>query len=47
MHADGNHAEYRRSGNRSDLVELWQANKQDRQRHASMLREVLEKEKHK
>lgn len=32
--------------NRSDLVELWQTIKQDRQKHANMLREVLEKEIH-
>ena len=32
--------------NRSDLVELWQTIKQDRQKHANMLREALEKEIH-
>jgi hypothetical protein len=31
----------------SDLVELWQANKQDRQKYANMLREALEKGIHK
>jgi rubrerythrin len=34
------------SSNRSDLVDLWQTFKQDRQRHANMLREALEKEIH-
>jgi hypothetical protein len=38
---------YRRSGNWSDLVELWLIIKQDRQKHANMLREALEKEIHK
>jgi rubrerythrin len=28
--------------NRSDLVELWQTIKQDRQKHANMLKEALE-----
>jgi rubrerythrin len=32
--------------NRSDLVELWQTIKQDRQKHVNMLREALEKEIH-
>lgn len=32
--------------NRSDLVELWQTIKQDRQKHANMLRDALEKEIH-
>ena len=32
--------------NRSGLVELWQTIKQDRQKHANMLREALEKEIH-
>lgn len=36
-----------RNGNRSDLVKLWQTIKEDRQRHANMLREALEKEIHK
>jgi rubrerythrin len=35
------------SGNRSDLVKLWQTIKEDRQKHANMLREALEKEIHK
>ena len=35
------------SSNRSDLVELWQTNKRDRQKHANMLREALENEIHK
>ena len=35
------------SSNRPDLVELWQTIKQDRQNHANMLREALEKEIHK
>jgi hypothetical protein len=35
------------NGNRSDLVKLWQTIKEDRQRHANMLREALEKEIHK
>jgi rubrerythrin len=30
--------------NRSDLVNMWNTIKQDRQRHMQMLREVLEKE---
>jgi hypothetical protein len=30
-----------------DLVELWQTIKQDRQKHANMLKEALEKEIHK
>ena len=30
--------------NRSDLVNMWKAIKQDRQKHLAMLREVLEKE---
>lgn len=30
--------------NRSDLVNMWNAIKQDRQRHMQMLREALEKE---
>jgi hypothetical protein len=34
------------SNNRSDLVEMWQTIKQDRQKHAIMLREALEKEIH-
>ena len=34
-------------GNRLDLVELWQTIKQDRQKHANMLKEALEKEIHK
>lgn len=32
--------------NRSDLVELWRTIKQDRHKHANMLREALEKEVH-
>ncbi|HZA43148.1 MAG TPA: hypothetical protein VE504_05240 [Nitrososphaeraceae archaeon] len=35
------------SGNRSDLVKLWQTIKEDRQKHVNMLREALEKEIHK
>lgn len=35
------------NGNRSDLVKLWQTIKEDRQKHADMLREALEKEIHK
>jgi rubrerythrin len=35
------------SSNRPDLVELWQTIQQDRQKHANMLREALEKEIHK
>jgi rubrerythrin len=31
-------------GNRSDLVNMWNTIKQDRQRHMQMLREALEKE---
>ena len=30
--------------NRSDLVDMWNSIKQDRQRHLQMLREALEKE---
>jgi rubrerythrin len=30
--------------NRSDLVDMWNTIKQDRQRHLEMLREALEKE---
>ncbi len=30
--------------NRSDLVDMWNTIKQDRQRHLQMLREALEKE---
>ena len=33
--------------NRSDLVELWRTIKQDRHKHANMLKEALEKEIHK
>jgi hypothetical protein len=33
--------------NRSDLVELWQTIKQDRHKHAYMLKEALEREIHK
>jgi rubrerythrin len=32
------------NANRSDLVNLWNTIKQDRQRHLQMLRQVLEKE---
>lgn len=35
------------SGNRSDLVKLWQTIKEDRQKHVNMLREALDKEIHK
>jgi hypothetical protein len=35
------------SRNRLDLVEMWQTIKQDRQKHANMLKEALEKEIHK
>jgi rubrerythrin len=34
------------SSNRPDLVKLWQTIKQDRQKHANMLKEALEKEIH-
>lgn len=44
MHADGIMRTYRRSGNWSDLVELWQTIKHVRKKHANMLREALEKE---
>jgi rubrerythrin len=32
------------SSNRSDLVQMWETIKKDRQKHASMLKEVLEKQ---
>ncbi|MDQ4056244.1 MAG: hypothetical protein M3156_02380 [Thermoproteota archaeon] len=32
--------------NKSDLVEIWQTIKKDRQKHMHMLREALEKEIH-
>ena len=32
--------------NRSDLVEIWQTIKKDRQKHMHMLKEALEKEIH-
>jgi hypothetical protein len=32
------------NANRSDLVEMWNTIKQDRQRHLQMLRQALEKE---
>jgi len=32
------------SSNRSDLVQIWETIKKDRQKHASMLKEVLEKQ---
>lgn len=32
------------SANRSDLVDIWNQIKQDRQRHLQMLRQALEKE---
>lgn len=35
-----------RSSNRSDLVEMWQTIRQDRQKHANMLRDALEREVH-
>jgi rubrerythrin len=35
------------SSNRPDLVKVWQTIKQDRQKHAKMLKEALEKEIHK
>jgi rubrerythrin len=35
------------SSNRPDLVSVWQTIKQDRQKHANMLKEALEKEIHK
>ena len=35
------------NSNRPDLVEVWQTIKQDRQKHANMLKEALEKEIHK
>jgi rubrerythrin len=35
------------SSNRPDLVEVWQTIKQDRQKHANMLKQALEKEIHK
>lgn len=34
------------NSNRTDLVELWQTIKQDRQKHANMLKDALEKEIH-
>jgi hypothetical protein len=34
------------NNNRADLVEMWQTIRQDRQKHASMLRDALEKEIH-
>lgn len=35
-----------RKANKSDLVDMWQTIKRDRQRHVHMLREALEKEIH-
>jgi DNA-binding ferritin-like protein len=35
-----------RNANKSDLVEMWQAIKKDRQKHVHMLKEALEKEIH-
>jgi rubrerythrin len=35
------------SSRRPDLVKVWQTIKQDRQKHANMLKEALEKEIHK
>jgi rubrerythrin len=35
------------SSSRPDLVKVWQTIKQDRQKHANMLKEALEKEIHK
>jgi hypothetical protein len=32
------------SSNRSDLVQMWETIKKDRQKHASMLKEALEKQ---
>jgi rubrerythrin len=32
--------------NRSDLVHMWETIKKDRQKHASMLKEALEKQIH-
>jgi rubrerythrin len=34
------------SSNRSDLVQMWETIKKDRQKHASMLKEALEKQIH-
>jgi hypothetical protein len=34
------------SANKSDLVEIWQTIKKDRQKHMHMLKEALEKEIH-
>jgi hypothetical protein len=34
------------SDNKSDLVEIWQTIKKDRQKHMHMLKEALEKEIH-
>lgn len=34
------------SSNRPDLVEVWKTIKQDRQKHANMLKQALEKEIH-
>lgn len=35
-----------RNANKSDLVEMWQAIKKDRQKHVHMLKEALEREIH-
>jgi hypothetical protein len=35
-----------RSANKSDLVDMWQTIKKDRQRHVHLLKEALEKEIH-
>jgi hypothetical protein len=35
-----------RNANKSDLVNMWQTIKKDRQRHVHMLKEALEKEIH-
>jgi hypothetical protein len=35
-----------RSANKSDLVNIWQTIKKDRQRHVHLLKEALEKEIH-